>query len=304
VRWRRKRSAVLLDFDNVVAALGKPLVTNIAQWMAWLENGEFDPAGQRRRFVLKRVYWSGTHEPTRDAFEQAGFDTSFCRAVRKEKSSSADFVMTIDAMDLSYQSGGLDEIILLTFDSDFLPLVNRLELNKIETAAMIDPKRIPSLEYQRHADLVIHIDCFRDAMIFTPPPSRLFRRRPPPCGVAPVEATRMPARGVPRKPPPVRQARPVKPRAPVFDLNAVAERIAEVAQSIPGGKVGKSAVRSIVEQVEGFTLTGASAWLGCGSYLALIQRLVTLHPALKLWRHSSNGGIAIVYRPRDSERVR
>lgn len=299
--WRRKRSAVLLDFDNVVAAIGKPLVTNIAHWMAWLENGEFDPAGHRRHFVLKRVYWSGTHEPTRDAFEQAGFDTSFCRAVRKEKSSSADFVMTIDAMDLCYQSKGLDEIIVLTFDSDFLPLVNRLELNKIETAAMIDPRRVPSLEYQRHADLVIHIDKFREATTFVAPPPRLFRRRPPPSGVAPVEATRMAARGAPRKPV---QRRPAKPRAPTFDLKDVAQRVVEVAQTIPGGKVGKSAVRSIAEQIEGFTLTGPHAWLGCGSCQNLILRLVGLHPALKLWRHSSNGGIAIVYRPLDSERAR
>ena len=43
---RRIRSALYIDFENV------PLPPDaIANWLAWLEDGVFDPTGRRRRFL-------------------------------------------------------------------------------------------------------------------------------------------------------------------------------------------------------------------------------------------------------------
>jgi uncharacterized LabA/DUF88 family protein len=301
---RKLRTAVLVDFDNVIVSFGHELTHRIAHWTQWIEQGEFDPARRARRITVRRVYWNEHNNTHRAAFEAAGFEVAVCRAVRKEKASSADFVITIDAMDLAYEkkSQRPDEIILLTFDSDFLTLVNRLEVNDVATAAMIDPARPPSLHYRENADSVIHIQRFREAMSYEPPKRRWWwSRRPDPCGLAPeVDEPRpkpAPARRSP--PPPPRASAPAGSVAPQFDLAGIAPRVVAAGERIPGGVISRNTLLKLLADVPGFEMTGRTPWLGCKSYRGMIQQLARVSPDLTLWRHPTNKGIALAYRPRE-----
>lgn len=59
---RTTKSALLIDFDNIVVATGKEFGQSIPNWLAWLEDGKFDKLGRRRNFLLKRVYWNAHND--------------------------------------------------------------------------------------------------------------------------------------------------------------------------------------------------------------------------------------------------
>lgn len=284
---RAVRSAILLDFDNLIAPIGRDLVDRVGNWCDWLAAGDFDPERRPRRFLSRRVYWNSHNDKHRAAFEREGFDVSICQAVRKEKASSADFVITLDAFELAYERKDLDEIMLLTFDSDFLTLVNRLPALKVKAVAMIDPSRPPSMEYEHHADNVIHIESFRAALQYVPPKRGWFGSKKP--AAAPAVAQTRAERASP--PAPARAAARV-----TFDLADAAARVARVAAGVSGGMVGRPAVIEAIKGIPGFSRDGRQAWLGCGSYEALLRTLPKHSPELTLHTHA-NGGISLKYRP-------
>ncbi len=136
----RVRSALLVDFDNVHITLkdrGRDdLAGRIAHWVAWLEDGGFDPRGRRRKFLTKRVYWNGHFDLHREVFEDAGFDAFACRGQTASKKSSADIVITLDAIEILSEHPSVKEVILLSMDTDFVPVVNRLQAKGLAVAAM------------------------------------------------------------------------------------------------------------------------------------------------------------------------
>lgn len=58
--WRTQmRSALLVDLDNIAGQVGgNALMNSIAAWLAWLEDGQFDPRRRRRELVSKIAYWN------------------------------------------------------------------------------------------------------------------------------------------------------------------------------------------------------------------------------------------------------
>ena len=123
----RLKSVLLVDFDNIFAATGIAMVDTLPKWLLWLSDGALSVKGRRRKFAAKRVYWNSQYDVHREAFEAAGFEAFDCRAHAKSKiasgKSSADIVMTMDAIELRHQLNGVDEFIVLTTDSDFVPVV-------------------------------------------------------------------------------------------------------------------------------------------------------------------------------------
>ena len=122
----RLNSVLLVDFDNLYGAAEEGVVNNLSNWLLWLEDGALSPSGKKRRFVRKRVYWNLQFDKYRPDFERAGFEAFKCRALAKRKisagKSSADIVMTMDAIELAMKTRKLDEMIILTTDSDFVPV--------------------------------------------------------------------------------------------------------------------------------------------------------------------------------------
>ena len=186
----RLKSVLLVDFDNIFAATGMALVDTLPQWLLWLSDGALSDKGRRRKFVSKRVYWNSQYDVHREAFQAAGFETFDCRAHAKTKiasgKSSADIVMTMDAIELRHSMRGIDEMVILTTDSDFVPVVNRLQLAGLRVVTA-GKETDPTYElYSEHADDVIHIGALKAAFDYERTPRKWYKLRSAPPVIAPL----------------------------------------------------------------------------------------------------------------------
>jgi uncharacterized LabA/DUF88 family protein len=164
------RSALLIDIENVSYAR---LSTSIPNWLAWLEHGQFDPAKQRRKFVLKRAYWNSTSEHDRKKFESRGIDAILVDRYVTLK-NTADVHMAIDMIDLLYTRPDIEEYVLLSKDSDFIPVMQRLRSRHKKTAMLVDLAS-PTLHtaFRDKVDIVIpHRDLLL-ATAYNPPVPKL-----------------------------------------------------------------------------------------------------------------------------------
>jgi hypothetical protein len=309
---RRVRSALLIDFDNLISKFGNPLCDRVENWLNWLEDGCFDPGGPKREFLLKRVYWFTDNDANRPFFAKHGIDVSVTRAVKnKEKASSADFDITIDAVEMSYKIKRLDEVIILSFDSDFLTVLNHLQVKDISVGGMAFGQDRPAKAFRRLVDHVIEKEEFDIAMRYVRPKRGMFgttieqeqealpERKAK--AAKPKAAVPAPRAAAPAKAPAPKQAAPRQRAArPVFDLEKAATRCAEAAQSAPSAYLSKRFVTRALEGFEGFGVTGAYPWLGCGSYEQMIERFAKINPKLSVGRVAS-GALALIYRGGASE---
>lgn len=282
---RRKKCALLIDFDNVLGMTSGEFTTSIAKWMEWLEDGAFDGDRLKRKFVIKRVYWNPLYDRYRDVFEAAGFEAFSCGAIAKSKKSSADIVITLDAVDIAADTKGLQEIILLTSDTDFVPVVNRLQERELEVVAMGHEQNPTAEVYRKYADNVVLRNDFMDAFKYERPKRKWFglvRVKPP----APKPA-----------PAPVR--RPVSANATPMDI--AAERVVSAAQGVGGAMLSRKAVILALRDVRDFNTGGVSAWLGHGSYRKMLLAIAKMSPELRLYAYR-NGGVAVAYRAPEAVR--
>jgi uncharacterized protein (TIGR00288 family) len=85
---------------------------------------------EKGRIVFKRAYcdWNRYRGAVRD-FHGQGIEMVDIPAGRMSGKNSADIRMVVDALDLCYSKDHIDTFALLTGDSDFSPLVNKLKEN-------------------------------------------------------------------------------------------------------------------------------------------------------------------------------
>ena len=78
------------------------------------------------RVIIKRAYadWS-VHRSKRDQLLEYGIEASHHFRSTKQSKNSSDISLTIDAIDLLY-SAPVDVFVIVSSDSDFVPLVNKL----------------------------------------------------------------------------------------------------------------------------------------------------------------------------------
>ena len=283
-----KKSALLIDFDNVLGMTSGDVATSIAHWLAWLEDGGFDSRRRRRSFVVKRVYWNPLFERYRGAFEAAGFEAFACRAIAKEKKSSADIVITLDALDIVNETPGLKEVVLLTSDTDFVPVVNRLQDRGLEVTAMGNEENSTAAIYREYADHVVLRGAFRDAFKYV-------RARRTWFGTATPAAPASPERGEPNAASARAEARRSDSRPKADPLEDAADRVVRVAKGALGAHVSRQSVTRALRDMPGFAVTGPNAWLGFGSYKKLLLAVSKRRRSeLRLYAHG-NGGVAVAY---------
>jgi uncharacterized LabA/DUF88 family protein len=145
-----RRAALYLDFDNVFAGLAAidewaawNFAAHPARWLHWL--AEAAPGGPRR-ILVRRCYLNpaGWTEPEpqgelaawlgqprlyysrfRADFVRAGFSVVDCPRLARLK-NAADIVMALDIRDALDHPTRFDEMLILSGDSDFTPLLHRL----------------------------------------------------------------------------------------------------------------------------------------------------------------------------------
>lgn len=281
---RRKKCALLIDFDNVLGMTSGEFTTSIGKWMEWLEDGAFDEKRRKRNFLVKRVYWNPLYERYREVFEAAGFQAFACGAIAKSKKSSADMVITLDAVDIASETKGLQEIILLTSDTDFVPVVNRLQDRNLEVVAMGHEQNPTAEVYREYADHVVLRNAFMDAFKYERPKRKWFglvRVKPPAPKPAPAVHKKLAPNATP--------------------IEQAAERIVHAAEGVGGAMLSRKAVIFALRDVPGFNTGGPGAWLNYGSYRKMLQAVAKSRRELRLYAYR-NGGVAVAYRPPEASR--
>ena len=118
--------AVFVDFENL--ALGvRDMKGNQGQFRMDVVLKRLLEKG---RIVYKRAYcdWNRYRDTVRE-FHGYGIELVDIPHNRQSGKNSADIRMVVDALDLCYQKDHIDSFALLSGDSDFSPLVNKLKEN-------------------------------------------------------------------------------------------------------------------------------------------------------------------------------
>jgi hypothetical protein len=287
------KAALIVDFDNL-ARTTPDFSTRIDNWVAYLEDGAFDPAGLKRNIVSKAVYWNSPNDRYRAHFDRAGFDIKICIARRNERGSSADFDITVDALELFYQVRGLREVIILSFDTDILPVQRKLREKGVAGVAMVNAMaRAPA--YRVEIDAVITDVELRNACAYVRPKRNWFGRKAVPAAFTPSPpqqpAPRPPAPRGERRPPPLREVDLSR-----YDMADAAARILALGKQYPGRALTKRMVVAQLRSVEGFTSTPPEPYFGFGEYPYLSAYLADAAPGLSVESIPPDGYFALVYR--------
>lgn len=280
----RRKSLLLVDFDNVMSVLNKDFAANAAAWTDWLAAGGFEPKKRKRHFVRKMVYWGGQNDLHRRQFEALGYVATACPAEVRNKTTTSDVHIIMDAIEWGCRQGRIQEIVLLSTDTDFAPVVRRLAGWGIQSYVLVNEGNPSAVVYRDCAAGTFTVDDLRAAYqpepmfmpmsVMAPPPADPPKRKPVKAKVDPSRFT--------------------EPR--VFDLGDAANRLAQVAAAQPGAPVGRRAVSEALKNLPGFATTGRAPWLGCGSYVGMIEALAARDPRLVV-RPDANGGVALFAAP-------
>jgi len=302
---RQTKSALLIDFDNIVAATGREFGQTVANWMAWLEDGQFDGGRRRRRkFLLKRVYWNAHNDTYRPTFEGNGFEAVTCRSIVTNK-STADMIIALDALQSTYDEASIQEYVLLTTDTDFVPLVDKLGDRAKQTVNAANKDNLSFGVYSDHADIVITLDVLKNAFRYERKKSIFNRLRSKWKHLA-EEASRQRLQRIERRIAEAQQAasareaaaqrkaETAKKRDPI---EVAAEHVAKTGAGSPGMAIGRKTInRTLQNHMPEFATGGPSAYLGCGSYNRMLERIAQKRSDLRLHRYG-RGGRGISFRP-------
>jgi hypothetical protein len=297
---RRIKSALYIDFENV------PLPPDaIASWLAWLEDGAFDPSLRRRRFLQKRVYWNSHAERHRELFRFHGFVPVLVGKFSGLK-NGADIRMAMDVVEATYTRSEIDEFILLTGDSDFVPVLERLR-EKSKRSAIVVTEHRPNIHttYQLSADVLIPSRRLTEAAHYRrPPPGLLGRligrravsppRRPPTLSTGPSTrqaGSSRPVTTAASQPPPLPNG-----GEPPAALDMAAKIVWKLLAQQPRNYVSQRRIIAELERVPGFKRQGSGAFLGTGSYRTLMHELARIETRITVIEQPG-GGTGIVYAP-------
>src|SRR5262245_22968526 len=161
---RRIPSALYVDFNNIVAKIvGGGFGDASAAWLAWLEDGQFDPNKRKRNFLQKRVYLDEPYLHFAKPLETNGFQIIL---------SSADLIIALDLVESVHQQPAIKEYVLLSVDNDFQHLLERLgERDKVRVAT-IEPGAPCAATFPPRAEIVFNVENLKAALDYKRPLSR------------------------------------------------------------------------------------------------------------------------------------
>jgi uncharacterized LabA/DUF88 family protein len=309
-----KRSALLIDYDNAAGLFPKSqFVQRISNWLTWLREGRFDPSGRRRKFVEKRVYWHPTNGGQQPAFEQHGFTCETCvyESAMKRGVSAVDINLAMDAIDIAHRrKGGLDEIIILASDSDYVSLIERLKKKGLQTCIVVSSRDVSIVSYTGRADLVIPDEKLAEAADYVSRrnPARTEAKTKPTQVTVAANAAPKPAAKTTPTPKPAAKATPApKPAAkatpapklaakPDSDIAALAKTVEDIAIE-HGGPVGRD---KVMTQLTGRSAFPRAGLAGKATYREFAEAVVKLRPALGVIVYRGGQSVSIYKKRKQS----
>ena len=289
--WRKRCSALFIDFENVGT---KATAASLGAMTAWLEDGKFDEMGGKRKLVSKRVYWNSAAERYRDLFEDAGFEVVLCEKFTSMK-NGADIMMALDVLDACWKAPEIQEYILFTADSDFVPVLRRLSAKEKLSTVIVDETKIQAhTAFKIYADLVVpKRELDKEGFTYTRPKNILLkmlgrngRGNHPPSAVSATAPSKTPSEG----------------KGPAGqELLAQAERaVLRVASRTPKKFVPRKTIESELKKIREFTKTGPSAYLGKGHYQGLMMEIGRMNKRIRVQPQPGRRlGASVLYVPDD-----
>jgi hypothetical protein len=320
------RSALFVDTENVTYA---HLSKTIPNWMAWLEHGQFDKVQRRRNFVVKKAYWNPLGEAERRRFEAHGIDGVMLDQYTKLK-NTADMHMAVEIIDLLHERPDIEEFVVLSRDTDFIPVIQRLRSKGKLTASLVDfssPVLVALIRDKvdimiPHKDLILATN-YRPPKValgllgrwrarFSARRAQARREREAsraaklavpvaqashPAAASttltalPAVTRAQPAAG--KKSPPKAAVLPNIARLPGdTPIEHAAKLLTALLRSRNGTYAPEKLVMQTLGQMLEFTSVGPAAFLGAGTYPALLHQLADYDPHIKVDTHAGGHAAA------------
>jgi hypothetical protein len=287
--WRRIRSALFVDFENVAT---KPSPNAIASLLAWLADGRFDEARGKRLLLRKTIYWNSSAERHRDVFEDAGFEVMLCEKFSSMK-NGADIRMALDILDTCWKNPDIDEYILFTTDSDFVPVLQRLTEKSKTSAILVNEAKMEShTAFSIYADVLIPQRQLNDAFVYKTKPKGLLNS---------IRNTISLTPGL--DPPPEAAIRPspatnVQPSSSWCVLNGAHGGGGRRPSPTPKKFVPRKEIERQLQQIKGFKKTGTNAYFGRKHYQALMLEIAKNNSQIRV-RPGKAQSASVMYVPPD-----
>lgn len=195
----RVRSALFVDLENIFIGLGRldpeaaqRFATDPIRWLTWLETLTYrrlGATGPVRRDILMRACYlnpvaSGRH---RAYFTRAGFNVIDCPPLTSAGKNSADIHIVIDILDLLTHPTHFDEVILLSADADYTPVMLRLRAHDRRTVIITSGPSAPA--FRAACDHVVDENTFIDLALSDQALSDPDDREPDPVAAIAVTST-------------------------------------------------------------------------------------------------------------------
>lgn len=284
---RRIRTALFIDFENVGSG---NIADNLGNLLTWFADGAFEKTPRSRRLIIKRVYWNSSAEKYAEAFRKHGVEVVLCEKFTNLK-NGADIRMVVDVVECVFRNQSIEEVILLTTDSDFVPLVQWLDRRNIKTAVVVNEDQpVSYTAFSYHADTLIPRRLLREALQYQRAQSRgFFWRRKTGTAAAGLTASPASAPGAALKPAPI---------SPPNELQQAVAHAVRVTSAKPKLNTSQKDIEKAFARIPGYAKTGTAAYFGFGTYKKLMQEIARLEPKVKVGNAPSNG-VSVRYVPSD-----
>lgn len=301
---RRIPSALFVDFDNMIGGFTADFARSLDHWLAWLEAGGFDPRGRRRRFLAKRVYWNYHNRKYAETFEPRGFETFTClKRTQADKTNLADMMIALDALELAFQDPRIEEYVILSADTDFVALMDKLSDRSVRTVAF-EKDQTSMREFDGHADHVVTAAEFRAAFEFPLRPKGFFARLrgardaapdmrsgPAPAPVLAAEAAASSQRADRRRKSGADEDQKLTPR-----VREAIELLRALARLKNWRILGRKSVNAhLRDKLPGYETTGARPYLGLKSYENFIGLIAETQEDFDV-QEDRNSGLTLRFR--------
>jgi hypothetical protein len=295
--WRRRRSALFIDFENISLKVSPQTIDAL---VAWLEDGSFDMAGGKRKLAHKRIYWNSSAEKHRETFEAAGFDVVLCEKFATMK-NGADIRMALDIAEMCWKSPKIEEYIVFSTDSDFVPVLQRLTEKSKTSAILFDEARIGAhTAFKIFADVLIPLRLLNEALGYKRQKKSILElRKPRRPAVTPASVN-----GTTPTPPKSASVLPTPKTSKATELAgdsaiAQAERlVVRLASRTPKKHIARKEIEAQLRQIEGFKKSGPQAYLGKRHYQGLMGEIAKRDARIKV-KHGKNLSASVMYVPAD-----
>ena len=290
--WRKTRSALFVDFENIRI---NPSPAAIASLMAWIEDGLFEPVARKRKLVANRIYWNSSAEKHRDLFAKAGFDVVLCEKYANAK-NGADIRMALDVVEMCFKRPSVEEYILFTTDTDFVPVLQRLGEKGKRSIILADESRMTlHTAFKQHADFIIPLRTLKEAYAYQRPLHGWLKRS---AGTAktPV-STPVKAAATPAKANGVADVAAATPAG--GDVMSQAERVVvSITSRTPKLFVSRKKIEKGLATIGGYTKSGDTAYFGRKNYQTMMLHLAERNGTLKVSK-GKNESASVMYVPRE-----